>query len=242
MNNSVLSIPVANLALAFLPVFAVVYVMGRWHMGARAALHAVSRMLLQLLLVGYVLLYIFRSDSSAVIAGVLAVMLIAASWISMRPVKVARKAKFPLALVSIALGGGVTLLLITQGVLHLEPWFFPRYVVPLGGMIFANSMNAVSLAAERLDFEVEGGAAYVEARRNSMTAALIPITNSLFAVGIVSLPGMMTGQILSGISPLVAARYQIMVMCMIFGSAGLSSACYLTLVRSRVAEFAPGRA
>ncbi|MFY0650995.1 MAG: ABC transporter permease [Cyclobacteriaceae bacterium] len=58
---------------------------------------------------------------------------------------------------------------------------------------------------------------------------MIPITNSLFAVGLVSLPGMMTGQILSGISPLIAVHYQIMVMCMAFGSAGISAAIFLIL-------------
>jgi putative ABC transport system permease protein len=61
--------------------------------------------------------------------------------------------------------------------------------------------------------------------------SIVPITNSLFAVGLVSLPGMMTGQILSGVSPLIAARYQIMVMCMIYGSAGISSCCFLKLVK-----------
>jgi putative ABC transport system permease protein len=64
-----------------------------------------------------------------------------------------------------------------------------------------------------------------------MRAALIPVVNSLLAVGLVSLPGMMTGQILSGISPLVAARYQIMVMSMIFGASGLSTLCYLSWLR-----------
>jgi len=60
---------------------------------------------------------------------------------------------------------------------------------------------------------------------------MIPVINSFFAVGLVSLPGMMTGQILSGVSPLVAVRYQIMVMCMIFGAAGLSTVCFLMLIR-----------
>ena len=99
-------------------------------------------------------------------------------------------------------------------------------------MIFANSMNAVSLAAERLFAEMERGVSFKEARKKALQAALIPITNSLFAVGLVSIPGMMTGQILSGVSPFIAARYQIMVMCMIFGSAGLSTALFLWLAKS----------
>ena len=63
---------------------------------------------------------------------------------------------------------------------------------------------------------------------------MIPVINSLLAVGLVSLPGMMTGQILSGVSPLVASRYQIMVMCMIFASAGISTALFLAMIRNRV--------
>jgi len=77
---------------------------------------------------------------------------------------------------------------------------------------------------------------YKKARSIALQASLIPITNSLLAVGLVSLPGMMTGQILSGISPLIAARYQIMVMCMIFGSAGISAAMFLTLIKNNLEE------
>ena len=101
-------------------------------------------------------------------------------------------------------------------------------------MIFASSMNGVSLAGERLIAELNRDRSYTEARGISLRAALIPITNSLFAVGLVSLPGMMTGQILSGISPLIAVRYQIMVMCMIFSAVGLSSFLFLLTVPSKV--------
>jgi putative ABC transport system permease protein len=106
-------------------------------------------------------------------------------------------------------------------------------MIPLGGMIFATSMNAVSLSAERLGAELTRGASYDDARRIAIRAALIPQINTLFAVGIVSLPGMMTGQILSGVTPLIAVRYQIMVMCMLFGASGLSAACFLVLQRRR---------
>jgi putative ABC transport system permease protein len=98
-------------------------------------------------------------------------------------------------------------------------------------MIFANAMNSVSLAADRLVAELDRDGQYERARNIAFRSSLIPITNSLFAVGLVSLPGMMTGQILSGVSPLIAARYQIMVMCMVFGAAGISAACFLTLAR-----------
>ena len=121
-----------------------------------------------------------------------------------------------------------TLLLITQGVLRLDPWYLPQFMIPLAGMIFSSSMNTVSLAAERLEAERKRHD-FPTARGIAFNAALIPNINSMFAVGLVSLPGMMTGQILSGVSPVIAAKYQIVVMCMIFGSSGVASAIYLVL-------------
>ena len=158
-------------------------------------------------------------------------MLLASSWIALGTVREHRKTLLTASLLSITIGGGLTLALITQAVLQLEPWFMPRYMVPLAGMVFANAMTAVSLAAERMYAELQHGQGWEEARLTAYQAAMIPVINSLFAVGLVSLPGMMTGQILSGISPLVAARYQIMVMCMIFASAGISTAIFLALAR-----------
>lgn len=227
--STINTIPIAHLILAFLPVLAVVVILFRWSLEGGVALYALTRMLVQLVLVGYVLTFIFETEQPAVVAGVLAIMLLAASWISLRPLGRVRPGMYQKVFVSIVVGGGLTLLLITQGVLSLQPWFAPRFVIPLAGMIFANSMNTVSLAAERFEAERRGDVAYNEARKIALKAALIPITNSLFAVGIVSLPGMMTGQILSGVSPLIAARYQIMVMCMVYGSAGISAACYLMM-------------
>ena len=116
----------------------------------------------------------------------------------------------------------------------MDPWYLPRYMIPLAGMVFASAMTAVSLAAERLFAELDHGQAWAEARKTAYQAAMIPVINSLLAVGLVSLPGMMTGQILSGVSPLVAARYQIMVMCMIFAASGISTAIFLIVARRRV--------
>lgn len=231
MNNSIQTIPLVNLALAFIPVFIVVGILYRWSLGYGNALYAASRMLVQLLLIGYFLAFIFESDSSWLVLIVLAVMVFAASWIALGTVKERQGPLYSKALCAIAFSGGLTLLLVTQGVLGLQPWYRPSYFIPLAGMIFANSMNSVSLAAERLEAERDRGMDYSEARNVAFRASLIPITNTLFAVGLVALPGMMTGQILSGVSPLIAARYQIMVMCMIFGSAGISSALFLMLVR-----------
>ena len=122
------------------------------------------------------------------------------------------------------------LALVTQVVLDLPRWFEPRFVIPLAGMIFANTMNTVCLAAERFEAERQHQEDLAAARRAALRAALIPPINALLAVGLVSLPGMMTGQILSGVDPMVAVRYQIMVMCMIFGSGGLGAATYLALL------------
>ena len=130
--------------------------------------------------------------------GTLTVMLTAAGWISLRPVARRRRAVYPQALGAICLSGVSTLALVTQGVLAADPWHDPTVLIPLGGMVFAASMNAVSLSAERLDAELARGSSYRDARPIAMRSALIPQVNTLFAVGLVSLPGMMTGQILSG--------------------------------------------
>lgn len=215
--------------LAFIPAVIVIGIMFRWAAGAQTALYATLRMLVQLLLIGYVLVFIFRTDRPEIILAVLLFMLVVASWISIRPLRDKQPHSYFNALCAISFGGILTLALVSQTVISIQPWFSPRYLVPLAGMIFAGSMNAVSLAAERLQSEHERGTPYLDARRIALQAALIPITNSLFAVGLVSLPGMMTGQILSGISPLVAAKYQIVVMTMLFGASGISAAVYLVL-------------
>ncbi len=234
MSGSIASIPLLNLAIAFLPVVSVIIIIYKWQLSYKDAVYAVARMLIQLLLIGYFLTYIFKTESSILVVTVLAIMLCSASWIALRTLTIPRQTLYLKSLTAILLGGGTTLALMSQAVLHLNPWYLPSYIIPLGGMIFANSMNSISLAGERLTAEIQRDIPYEKGRNIALQAALIPITNSLLAVGLVSLPGMMTGQILSGISPLIAARYQIMVMCMIFGSAGLSAAIFLVLIRKDI--------
>jgi len=231
MNSMIPAISIQGLVLAFLPAAIVIAIMLRWRSVASTAIYASVRMLVQLLLVGYVLIYIFESDQWPLIATVLIMMLTVSSWIAIRTLAHRSVLAYFQALAAITIGGVLTLGLVTQFVINVEPWFSPRYVVPLAGMIFAGSMNAVSLAAERFQAESNRGVEYEEARRTALQAALIPIINSLFAVGLVALPGMMTGQILSGVSPLIAAEYQIVVMTMLFGSTGISAAIYLYLQR-----------
>ena len=227
------TIPIFNLALAAIPALFVVFILWRWSAHAAHSLAALARMLVQLLLIGYVLVYIFEADVPWIVLAVMPVMVVAASWIALRTIPQLRPKLYGYALLSIVIGGGLTVALITQAVLTLDPWYQPSFMVPLSGMIFAASMNAVSLAAERITAELRRGVDYIDARRIAMQAGLIPIVNTLFAVGLVSLPGLMTGQILSGVSPLIAVRYQVMVMCMVFGASGISAALFLTLLRPR---------
>ena len=231
MNSSVQTIPLINLSLAFLPVFAVIAIHYRWTREHRNAVYAMGRMLTQLLLIGYFLTFLFDTDSGWVILLFVVVMVLVSSSIAIRTLRNRQRLFYLKAIVSIVVGGGSILVLVTQGVLELTPWFLPSYFIPLAGMIFANAMNSVSLAAERLEAEIGRDVAYEKAREIAFKSSLIPITNSLLAVGLVSIPGMMTGQILAGVSPLIAARYQIMVMCMVYASAGIASACFLVLTR-----------
>lgn len=235
MKTAIETISLLRLLLAFVPVAVVIAFLFRWSLDGKGAIYATGRMLVQLLLIGYVLSFVFGTQNGWVVSGVLSAMLLIATWIALRHQTVRRSELYPHAFTAIVVGGVLTLALVTRGVLSTKPWYTPHVLIPLAGMIFANSMNAVSLAAERFFAEREGGKSYIDCRNASLHAALIPLINSLFAVGLVSLPGMMTGQILSGVDPLIAARYQIMVMTMIFGSAGISAIVFLSLLRNRPA-------
>jgi putative ABC transport system permease protein len=227
MNESITFIPYPRLLIIFIPVALVTYILYAWYLDWKNSIYALTRMLIQLMIIGYFLTYIFLSNDSLIVLIILTSMVFIASWIALGTIPKHRSRLLQYAFISIMIGGGLTLLLVTQFVLKLDPWYMPRYMIPMAGMIFASSMNGVSLAAERLQAELERNINYDKAKGIALKASLIPITNSLFAVGLVSLPGMMTGQILSGISPHVAVRYQIMVMCMIFSAVGLSSYLFL---------------
>ena len=230
--NEVEIIPIANLLLGFLPVMLLIVVMKLWGLNAFQPIYANFRMLIQLLLIGYVLTYIFETDQPVVILLVILFMILMSSWIALRPLQERGIKAFMVVIASLGLSGLAVLFLISQFIVELPRWFEPNFIIPIAGMIFANSMNTVSLAGERFSTEKERGKNYREARRIALETAMIPQINALLAVGLVSLPGMMTGQILSGIEPLTAARYQIMVMCMIFSTAGLSAVTYMSFKKS----------
>ena len=219
-----------------MPAVVVVAVLWKWRLGPGSAVFAICRMLIQLLLIGFVLKSLFDSEGSLLVVTALTIMLFAASWIALGNLAGSFKTLFPKSLVAIGVSGLTILLVITQGVLGLDPWYEAEKLIPLAGMIFATAMNSVSLAGERVEVELARSEDYESARAKALRAALIPITNSLLAVGLVSLPGMMTGQILADVSPFIAARYQIMVMCMIFGAAGISAALFLVIARVDLQE------
>jgi putative ABC transport system permease protein len=130
---------------------------------------------------------------------------------------------------ALLIGCGSVLALIIVFVLELSPWYQPRFVIPLAGMLLANTMNSLSLSGERFENELKSGVKLEVARNKAFYTAMIPQINGLLAVGLVALPGMMTGQILSGVSPLVAVRYQIVIMFAILCSSAFSTAWYLSL-------------
>lgn len=196
------------------------------------------RMVAQLLTVGYVLKIIFTIRSPLPVFLILLVMgLFAVQTVSAR-VKNRMPRFYHVVGVSIFIGcGGATFFLCTL-VIGVSPWFDPQYLIPLAGMIIGNSMTGASLAAERLAAEMRERRDEIETAlclgaspamaahevvRSAFRAALIPSINAMAAMGIVFLPGMMTGQILSGTAPVVAVKYQIAIMCVITGSVAITS-------------------
>lgn len=215
-----------------LPLLVVGYFYYRWTDNKTEIAMATVRMSVQLIAIGYVLTSLFETNSLWLLSLLVSIMVIAASLIARRHIQQKDLKTYLTILFAIGFGGTVNLLLILTFVLELDNIFEPRVVIPLAGMLFANAMNAISLAAERFSKE-RLNHSYEEARAIAFKASMIPQINSFLAVGFVSLPGMMTGQILSGIDPMVAVRYQIVVMAMILGSGGMSNIIYLLSLKNQ---------
>lgn len=213
----------------------------RWQRTGLARSFAIGalRTLLQLALVGYVLVYIFSIDRWWLVMLALLVMLAVATVEAVNRQDAKPAGLYGITGVALLVGSGLTLFYVSLVVVEVEPWYNPRYLIPLFGMIIGNAMNAAALAAERLAAELQGRRHEVEAYlalgggaaeaarepvRQALRASLIPTINSLMVVGIVALPGMMTGQIIAGMSPLVAVRYQIVVMFMLASCVSLAAA------------------
>lgn len=215
-----------DLAWCLLPIIIVSAVYVSWQGKVSEIIIASARMAIQLVAVGYVLISIFENPSPWTSLAIISVMLVVAAWISIRPVRHHKGFMMP-ALIALGISVAFHLTISIVLILKAETWFEPRLLIPLAGMYFANTMNAISLAAERYHSELHNGQSHETARLTAFHAAMIPQINSLLAVGLVALPGMMTGQILSGVSPLIAVRYQIMIMTMILGSSGMGAAVML---------------
>ena len=221
-------ITISSLFYMFIPIIIVGVVYFLWTKNIKEIGLATFRMILQLLVIGYFLTYIFGNNNSFLGFVILFFMVSVSSFIALRNVNDKNLNTYVKFFISIAIGGSFNLVLVLFFVLDLDPMYQPRFIIPLAGMIYANSMNALSLGAERFENEIKTKD-YIKARAISFRASLIPQVNAFLAVGLVSLPGMMTGQILSGVSPVIAVRYQIVVMAMVLGSAGMSVMIYLYL-------------
>ncbi len=221
-----------GLAWCLLPIALVCGIYWHWQGNVREVLVANSRMVVQLIGVGYLLIFLFDNPSPWTSLAVVSVMIAAASWIAIRPVRDQPGFWLP-AVWALAIAVTVHLLISLVLVMEVESWYTPSVLIPLAGMYFANTMNAISLSAERYSSEIKQGQDFQQARLTAFNAAMIPQINGLLAVGLVALPGMMTGQILSGVSPLIAVRYQIMIMAMILGCSGLGSAILLSRLSAK---------
>jgi putative ABC transport system permease protein len=203
------------------------------------------RMTIQLILTGYLLVYLFQNPSPLYTI----LILIAMEVFSVFNIIKRTKNKLSLRLrqiigLSMVSGTVSCLLYFLLVVVHISPWYDPRYFIPIAGMLIGNSMTGISLGVNRLmdgmqthKNLVEGalilGATPKTASKqivdNAFDSAILPTINSMVGMGIVFLPGMMTGQILSGTSPLTAIGYQIAIMLGILGSVALSVLLFLQL-------------
>ncbi len=204
------------------------------------------RTFVQLVLLGYILKFIFNIDSAVLVLAVFSFMIFFAAWEIRNRIKEKQVSFFWPLFASMAISYLIVSYLVTAVLINVEPWWKPQYFIPLGGMVIGNSMNAIAIALERLLGELRSrrlevemmlclGADYKEASqdmfRNAMRAGMIPSINSMMGVGVVFIPGMMTGQILAGADPLQAIRYQIVVMVMLVGSTAIGSLIVVYLVR-----------
>ena len=186
-----------------------------------------GRTVMQLLVAGYFLELVFELQSAWAVLLVLLVMIGVATGVSRNRISTKLTSLWPWIGGSLALSTTVTLAYVIVLVLQPDPWYSPQYWIPLGGILLGNAMNASAIAGERLvsalsrsqvDIEtyLSLGATPAQAttsyRQDAIKAGMIPIINSMMVVGLVTLPGVMTGQILSGIRPITAVSYQILIM------------------------------
>ncbi len=210
----------------------------------RPLLVGAVRTYLQLSALGLVLRWIFQVDHPGWVVAALTVMMGVAGYTVLS--RLGRKGR---ALVTGTYAGvilsGITVTFgVTALLIRVEPWYEARYVIPIAGMVVGNTMNGIAVAQERL-FEgfrtqrgevmlrLSLGATAWEASlpliQAAFRAGMIPTLNSMATVGLVSIPGMMTGQVLAGVDPMVGASYQIVVMLMLSAATALGTIVSMTL-------------
>lgn len=207
------------------------------------------RTLLQLGLAGLVLGAVFRWSSPVLVFTLIGVMILIAG----REGAARQKIKVPYAWVdmlgAMAVAAFVVGITVTFFIIDADPWYKPAVAVPLFGMLIGNSLNGVSLAMDRflsdcytkrllIETQLALGATVYEATHDIVKGAIktgmIPIINSMMIVGLVSLPGMMTGQLLAGADPMDAVLYQVVIMYMITASASFGSFLVVLFARKRL--------
>lgn len=212
------------------------------------------RTVIQLFLVGYIIEYIFHLNRWYIVLFALSFMVMVAAQTASARQKKKIKGLYLLMGFSIFTGTLITTFIVSFIVLKIDPWYNPMYLVPLAGMIIGNSMNGGAIAGERFYCELQSRLDQVEtllilghdyryaceqAKREAVKAAMIPTLNSMMTVGLVTLPGMMTGQILAGADPILATKYQIIVMLMVASTVTITSVIFVNLSMHRY--FAKGQ-
>jgi len=241
MENA--TIPISNFQLAFTVLLVLITggISSFLKLGLlKPLIWGTVRTFVQLLLVGYALTYIFKVNNLFLIIAIVTLMCYIAAKTA-----VARTPNVPnyptvLAFASLLASTFLAGSIVTVLIIAPEPWYSARIVIPIFGMILGNAMNGIAVSLDRLYSEVRSGSALIEAMltfgatpweaiqssvREAVRAGMTPTINSLMVVGLVSLPGMMTGQILGGADPREAVRYQIVVMLMI--SAAVAIGCII---------------
>ncbi|WP_416828533.1 ABC transporter permease [Ectobacillus polymachus] len=195
---------------------------------------ATIRMTVQLVLVAYILTYVFDNSNPFYTILIISIMLGFAIHNAHKRVKIPLSQPLKKIMALSMIGGTlIPLLFFIFVVIGHSPWYEPQYVVPIAGMIIGNAMTGVSLGATALVNGMRDNRSIIEGAlmlgatpkqaakevvKQAFDTAILPTINSMVGMGIVTLPGMMTGQILSGVSPLIAIQYQIAIMLGITGS------------------------
>ncbi len=249
MTQGALEISFLELSITALFVIAAggISLWGRLGLGKDLLIGSV-RCVVQLLAMGYVLKYIFNVASVWIVLLLFTIMVIFAVRIIRGNVAETTIPFVMPAFLTMLMVYALISAIVTGLIVGAKPFWHPQYFIPLAGMVVGNSMTALGLSLDRLfsDFKTQRdeiemmlclGATSVEASRDifrkALKAGMIPSINSLAGVGLVFIPGMMTGQILSGEDPMLAIRYQIVVMFMLVASTALTVTIVLYIVRKR---------